>query len=108
MWAIGDTSGFAGMIGIDPDPGFRLVPRAWRHGYATVAAGAVLAIHFADAGAGMVRSGHFAGNDASRNVLRTLGFRSDGFRLVRPVNRPGTPVLLARLSLTRQAWLGRR
>jgi len=107
VWAIEDAAGFAGMIGIDPELGYWLTPRTWRRGYATEAAVAVLGRHFSVPGAGTVRTGHFAGNDVSRSVLLKLGFRPDGFRLIQPVNQPDTPVLLARLSLTREDWLKR-
>lgn len=73
-FAIESSAGFAGILGMEKAVlGYWLLPRAQGLGYATEAARAVLAAHFADGG-GDVTSGYFEGNAASANVLRKLGF----------------------------------
>jgi RimJ/RimL family protein N-acetyltransferase len=105
VWAIEAGDGFVGVIGMDEDLGYWLVAHAQGRGYATEAARAVLAAHFADPAAGLVRSGYFDGNARSGNVLTKLGFRTDGFRRLCPVARPAEQVLLRSVALTRADWL---
>ena len=105
VWAIEDSSGLVGAVGLGRELGYWLAADRHGLGYATEAARAVLAAHFADPAAGLVRTSHFSGNAASARVLANLGFRGDGFRSVRPVSRPEDEVLAHTVSLTRSDWL---
>ena len=58
--------------------GYWLAHSAWGKGFATEAGRAVLAYGFDVLGLRLVRSGVFAGNDASLRVQRKLGFRRIG------------------------------
>jgi RimJ/RimL family protein N-acetyltransferase len=58
--------------------GYWLARPFWGNGYATEAAGALLAYCFDRLGATEVSSGVFADNEASLNVQRKLGFRIVG------------------------------
>lgn len=80
-YAIEDADGFAGVLTCGGVLGYWLARRAQGRGYATEAAGAVLAARFA-AGGGDVVSGHFEGNAASARVLEKLGFVEVGRRMV--------------------------
>lgn len=76
-YVIEDEAGFAGCISLNPHIGYWLSPPAQGRGYATEAARAILAAHFAvDADA--VVSGFFEGNDRSAHVLTKLGFVETG------------------------------
>ena len=104
-WVIEDGEGLAGVIGNEGALGYWLARRAWGRGYATEAARAVLAAHFADPAAGPVDSGHFEGNARSVNVLTKLGFHVTGYMIRRTVARPDEDMLSCRMSLTRADWL---
>ncbi|CAN5226543.1 GNAT family N-acetyltransferase [soil metagenome] len=58
--------------------GYWLAYDAWGKGFATEAAGAVLAYGFDVLGLGLIRSGILAGNTASMRVQVKLGFRRIG------------------------------
>jgi RimJ/RimL family protein N-acetyltransferase len=58
--------------------GYWLGKPYWKHGYATEAAGEVLAFTFRNLRADRVWAGWFHDNPASGHVLRKLGFRPDG------------------------------
>jgi RimJ/RimL family protein N-acetyltransferase len=78
-----DAEGLAGCIGLDelgrePELGYWLTPSRWGRGYATEAGRAALAFAFGALGATSIRSGIFAGNDASMAVQRRLGFETVG------------------------------
>ncbi|MDP2061851.1 MAG: GNAT family N-acetyltransferase [Phaeovulum sp.] len=102
-WAIEDATGVCGGISLAPHLGYWLTPRAQGRGYATEAARAVLAAHFARPEAGALKSGYFEGNTASARVLEKLGFSeiSRGPEPSRPLGR-----VLAHVTqgLTREAW----
>ncbi|MGB3317210.1 MAG: GNAT family N-acetyltransferase [Albidovulum sp.] len=104
-WVIECQGEVAGLIGIKPDLGYWLNRHAWGKGFASEAACAVLAAHFADPAADIVRSGHFDGNTRSRHVLGKRGFRPDGFRITRCRATGDTSVLLHSMALTRAEWL---
>lgn len=77
-FAIDDAQGFAGIIGIeDRTLGYWIAPRCQSLGYATEAARAALADHFAGDPSD-IWSGYFDGNDRSAKVLRKLGFVETG------------------------------
>lgn len=105
IWVIEDHKGLVGLIEIDNLLGYWLARRAWGQGYATEAARAVLAEHFADPAARTVGSGYFEGNARSANVLTKLGFRVTGYMHRRTVARPDSDMLSCRMSLTRADWL---
>ena len=104
-WVIEAGGEVAGLIGIKPDLGYWLARHAWGMGYASEAARAVLAAHFADPAADIVRSGHFDGNARSRHVLGKLGFRPDGFRITSCRATGDTAILLHSMALIRDDWL---
>lgn len=103
-WAIEDGEGVAGVIGNSDELGYWLARRCWGRGYATEAARAVLAAHFANPGARPVASAYHEGNDRSRNVLTKLGFQRMGHVIKRTVARPDDDVLSCRMRLTPAAW----
>lgn len=103
-WAIEDDQGLVGVVGNEGALGYWLARHAWGRGYATEAARAVLATHFADPAAGPVESGHFEGNARSANVLAKLGFRVTGYKLRRTVACPDRDMLSCRMELTRESW----
>lgn len=73
-FAIDDAQGLAGIMGLaDRTLGYWLAPAVHGRGYATEAARAALAAHFADDPADIL-SGHFEGNHRSARVLEKLGF----------------------------------
>ncbi|MGL4311264.1 MAG: GNAT family N-acetyltransferase [Paracoccaceae bacterium] len=77
-FAVDDANGFVGIIGVeDRTLGYWFVPAKHGKGYATEAARAVLAAHFAENPAD-IASGYFEGNARSANVLRKLGFLETG------------------------------
>lgn len=73
-FAVEDAQGFVGILGVEGRTlGYWFVPGRHDLGYATEAARAALAEHFADS-ATDIASGYFEGNARSANVLRKLGF----------------------------------
>ncbi|MEO1640618.1 MAG: GNAT family N-acetyltransferase [Pseudomonadota bacterium] len=100
IWA-GDR--LVGTIGLENELGYWLAQDAWGQGYATEAAQAVLAHHFASTDADLVNSSHFVENTASRNVLTKLGFVDVGahvhFSNARQADVPGRS-----MQLTRKGW----
>jgi RimJ/RimL family protein N-acetyltransferase len=82
-----------------PGLGFWIAPDRQGRGYATEAARAVLAMHFAGPAAEAVRSGYFADNLASAQVHRKLGFETLEVEqaLCRALGQP-RPLLRQRLS----------
>ena len=77
VFAIEDTQGFAGIIGLHAEFGYWLMPRAQGQGLATKASFALLGQYFA-ANDGPVLSGYFDGNTRSAHVLAKLGFAPVG------------------------------
>lgn len=77
VFAIHDADGFVGVVGLDAELGYWLMPRAQGLGYATEAARAVLAGHFA-ANQDAVITGYFEENVRSARVLAKLGFAETG------------------------------
>ncbi|WP_018632906.1 GNAT family N-acetyltransferase [Neomegalonema perideroedes] len=90
VWAICDSDGLQGAMGLHADPlrraeaelGYWLGFEVWGRGYATEAGRAVVAEGFARGGSGEgfaeITAGYFADNPASGNALRKLGFRDKG------------------------------
>lgn len=77
-FAVDDAQGFAGILGVeDRTLGYWFAPNRHGLGYATEAARAALAEHFAN-DANSIASGYFEGNTRSANVLRKLGFVETG------------------------------
>jgi RimJ/RimL family protein N-acetyltransferase len=108
IWAIEDDHGLAGVIGNGGELGYWLARRAWGRGYATEAARAVLAAHFAKPEAGPVLSAWHEGNQRSARVLGKLGFRVAGYERKRTVARPEVDTLSCRMLLTRAYWQSAR
>jgi RimJ/RimL family protein N-acetyltransferase len=83
QWAVTDGGGFAGMVGLAQGEGalrlgYWIAPGRQGRGYATEAAGAVLAAADAAWPNLPVASYHLEGNDLSGRVLRRLGFSVTG------------------------------
>lgn len=106
FWAIDDGAGLAGVISLAPGLGFWIAPGRQGRGYATEAAGAIIAARFADPAAGPVSSGYFRDNAASARVHRKLGFRTVAVEhsMCRAL---GQPRPLLRQRLTRADWAAR-
>lgn len=102
-WLIWHGDQLAGTVGMDDELGYWLARAAWGKGFATEAAGAVVAHHFATTDIDVIRSGHFVENSGSRNVLEKLGFVEVGahahFSKARNADVPGRSV-----ELTRARW----
>ncbi len=92
-----------GTFGVDDSLGYWLVPDTWGQGYATEAAAAVVADHFATTDDDVITSSHFVENTASRKVLKKLGFVDVGPNLhhsrSRDADVPGRD-----MELTRARW----
>lgn len=106
-WLIHTGSDLVGGISVDEELGFWIRRDRWGEGYAVEAAVAAVEAHFADNGAGELRSGHFVGNDRSRRVLEKLGFEHVGAQTV-PALALGQEVESWIYRLTRAAWVLRR
>lgn len=102
-WFIWADDQFVGTIGADDGLGYWLAQDAWGNGYATEAAQAVVAHHFANTDADHLTSSYFDGNTASQHVLTKLGFADTGakthFSKAQNAEVPGRSMLL-----TRQRW----
>lgn len=81
-----ETGQFIGLCWLAPcrhlggniELGYRYIPSAWGHGYATEAGAAVLEIGFAKLGLEKVEAIAYPENVASRRVLEKLSFRQVG------------------------------
>lgn len=62
----------------EADIGYELDPRYWGYGYATEAAGALLAFGFQELGLHRVWAGCIAENIASARVMEKIGMRQEG------------------------------
>lgn len=88
-YAVEDPAGFAGIAGLEHgELGYWFALRAQGMGYATEAARALLAAHFATSRTA-VQSGCFEGNARSARVLAKLGFveTGRGLRLCRALGQ---------------------
>jgi RimJ/RimL family protein N-acetyltransferase len=107
VWAICDTDGFAGVVGIEEELGYWLARSAWRKGYGFEAARAVVEHWFSNRAHGELESGFFNGNLRSGALLNALGFVASGGGLRRSWSLsqdvPSTDVVL-----TRERWEARR
>ena len=78
VFAVEDAQGFCGIVDVGDDIlGYWIAPCAHGRGYATEAARLALAARFALSD-GPMRSGYFADNERSANVLKKLGFVETG------------------------------
>lgn len=102
-WFIHDGDGIVGGISIDGELGYWLKRQAWGLGYATEAALAAAAAHFADPSAGDLISGHYPDNARSARVLEKVGFEDDGTRLV-AARALSQQIEGRRVRLTRPRW----
>ena len=78
VFAVEDAQGFCGIVDVGDDIlGYWIAPCAHGRGYATEAARLALAARFALSD-GPMKSGYFADNERSANVLKKLGFVETG------------------------------
>ena len=86
LWAVersadGAFLGFTGLARLayldEPEVGWRFVPSAWGHGYATEAAEAALAFGFGELGVSEIVSVTTVSNERSMAVMRRLGMTRD-------------------------------
>jgi ribosomal-protein-alanine N-acetyltransferase len=86
LWAVARLvdDAFLGFTGLarlayleQPEVGWRFVPSAWGHGYATEAAEAALAFGFGELGIPEIVSVTTVANERSRAVMRRLGMTRD-------------------------------
>ncbi|UWQ09138.1 GNAT family N-acetyltransferase [Aliiroseovarius crassostreae] len=106
--AICKGEGVLGVIGIGDSLGYWLARSHQGQGVMTEAARALVAWYFCNTPADTLLSGHFHGNQSSRNVLTKLGFMSTG-QVERAfcVSQNKTQDLV-KLCLTRADWEGRQ
>jgi len=104
------TGELVGAAGLMQDPehrraslGYWIGKPHWGHGYATEAAGAVVAFGFREWGLRRIHADHLARNPASGNVLRKLGMRPEGVLREHVVHR-GEIEDLALFGLMRSEW----
>ncbi len=101
---------FMGMTGLHPDAalgyefGYWLGRPFWGFGYATEAAGRLVAHAFEALGVETVHAGWFADNPASGHVLAKLGARHNGSKM-RDCRARGQAVLCHDMLLTRADFL---
>ena len=81
-----DTGAFIGWFALnyagkstDIEVGYRLLPRAWGHGFATEGAKALVDYGFDDLGLHRIIGVTHPGNKASQRVLRKAGLRDEGW-----------------------------
>ncbi len=106
-WAIWHHDDLIGGMGLDKELGYWLVPAAWGQGFATEAASAIIANHFATTDAVLICSSHFVDNKASRNVLTKLGFVDVGAHVHHSKAR-GADVPGRSMELSRHHWEARQ
>lgn len=103
VWSIRRDERLIGGIGLDPHLGYWLNRDHWGRGFATEAARAVLAAHFANGAASPVETQYMDGNVASARVLEKLGFAHVGTVRIRS-RALGREMPGHRLVLTRDAF----
>ncbi|MEL6841347.1 MAG: GNAT family N-acetyltransferase [Pseudomonadota bacterium] len=102
-WAIWRGDNLAGAMGLDKELGYWLAQDFRGQGYATEAATAIVAHHFATTDAKLICSSHFVENDPSRNVLEKLGFVDVGAHVHHSKAR-GADIPGRSMELTRARW----
>lgn len=107
VFAIDAGQGIIGTISVDASLGYWLAPAAWGQGYATEAGDAVIDWAFAENGAREISTSYLLGNEASRNVLKKLGFLDVGPRMI-PTRAQGRDMPGHALTLSRARWRERR
>ena len=107
VWAVEDTEGFVGVVGIDEELGYWFARPAWGKGYGFEAAVAALRHWFADPSRGDVASGHYNDNTRSRRILQALGF-TDVVQRPRFARALSQDVMGTDMVLTRQGWEARQ
>lgn len=107
VWAVENSEGFIGLVGLDDELGYWFARPAWRKGYGFEAAQAAVAHWFSDPKNGDLNSSHYDDNNRSRRVLMSLGFQVTGHspRFAKSLAQdvPGTDVIL-----TRKRWEARQ
>ncbi|MEP1352976.1 MAG: GNAT family N-acetyltransferase [Tateyamaria sp.] len=104
VYAVCRSDELVGCVSIMGDLGYWYGANHWGRGYATEAARAVVNAHFAHSDA-PIESGYIAGNEASRNVLKKIGFVSNGFKETPCLSRKAN-VTINRVILSREMWEG--
>ncbi len=105
-----DTGTLLGMVGLIIDSahahaelGYWIAREHWNRGYATEACRTLLDHAFADLGLERIFAGYFAGNEASWQVQRKLGFRREGIQRSHLL-RMGRRHDLVLCAILRQEW----
>ena len=96
---------FLGTVGLGAQLGYWFGKTQWGKGYATEAATAVLADHFAHSDA-PVLSGYAAWNSGSANVLAKLGFKITGEKMLH-IRSLDKEVPAKSVTLTKADWEAR-
>ncbi|MBM2576532.1 GNAT family N-acetyltransferase [Jannaschia sp. Os4] len=104
-WVVERDGAFVGVVSHGGELGYWIARPHWGRGYATEAATALLADHFAASDA-PVPSGYHAGNDRSARVLAKLGFRPTG-AVVETETARGDTVPIHKVVLSRADWEAR-
>jgi ribosomal-protein-alanine N-acetyltransferase len=101
-----------GGVGLHPDDehnraelGYWIGVPFWGNGYATEAAQAVVRYGFETLNFNRIFAAHFAGNNASGNVLRKIGMHYEG-RMRQAVLKSGKFIDLERYAILREDFLG--
>ena len=96
-----------GLTGDILEIGYWIGKPYWGQGYATEAAGALVAWGFTSRALPVLAAGHFFDNPASRRILEKIGFTAAGQRRMASLARGGDVDGLL-LLLTRAAWAQHR
>ena len=104
VYAVCLPDDLVGCVSIMGDLGYWFGAKHWGRGYATEAARAVVAAHFAQSDA-PIESGYVTGNKASRNVLKKVGFVPSGSKETPCLSRRAH-VTINRMILSGDKWRG--
>ena len=103
VWAICDSQGLQGVVGIDDGLGYWLARTAWGKGYAFEAARAVVSHWFEDTARQFLTSAYFEGNARSGAVLHAVGFEITGVAK-REARALSQDVTAHEMTLSRARW----
>ncbi|MEM7719244.1 MAG: GNAT family N-acetyltransferase [Pseudomonadota bacterium] len=107
VWAVCDTTGLIGTVGLVNELGYWFARPAWGKGYGFEAAHAAVTWWFDDETHNTLKSGHFGGNMRSRGVLLSLGFEETVLRTRHAISL-AQDVTSHEMHLTRARWIARQ